>query len=57
MSISEGDLKKLNASVHSVKLPEESGGGYMALLEFVHDVHCVVNMLYSTILFNQVRVR
>ena len=42
MSISEETFEQLNASVHSVKLPEESGGGYMGLLVMVHQLHCVV---------------
>lgn len=46
MSISPTDFKKLNASKHSVKLPPESGGGYMGLPEFVHDIHCL-NILWK----------
>ncbi|KAM3070922.1 hypothetical protein ACMFMG_009833 [Clarireedia jacksonii] len=41
MSISEETRQRINASDGSVRLPEESGGGYMAMTEFVHEMHCI----------------
>ena len=46
MSVSEEDFNKLDASKHSVKVPTKFGGGRMASVEFVHQVHCVVSPLY-----------
>ncbi len=45
ISISEEEFRKLNASKHAVKVPPKLGGGFMALPEFVHQVHCVVRPL------------
>lgn len=42
MSISEETRQKINASDGSVRLPKESGGGFMAMTEFVHEMHCIV---------------
>ena len=42
ISITEEEYRKLNASRHAVKVPLNLGGGYMALPEFVHQIHCVV---------------
>ena len=42
MSITEETLGKINASEHAVRLPDESGGGYLAVLEVFHQLHCVV---------------
>ena len=42
ISISEGEFRQLNASEHAVKVPPNLGGGFMALPEFVHQIHCVV---------------
>ena len=45
ISIDEETLHKVNASVeYSVKLPDEIGGGYMASVEVLHQLHCL-NML------------
>ncbi|ATZ56076.1 hypothetical protein BCIN_12g06100 [Botrytis cinerea B05.10] len=41
MSISEETRQKINASDGSVRLPKESGGGFMAMTEFVHEMHCI----------------
>ncbi|CAD6580528.1 MAG: hypothetical protein ASARMPRED_000240 [Alectoria sarmentosa] len=41
ISISEGEFRQLNASEHAVKVPPNLGGGFMALPEFVHQIHCV----------------
>lgn len=43
--ISEGEFHQLNASKHAVKVPPEFGGGFMALPEFIHQIHCVVRPL------------
>ena len=42
MSITQETLDRINASEHAVKLPDESGGGYLAILEVFHQLHCVV---------------
>ena len=45
MSISEETLLAVNASFdYSVKLSPEIGGGYMASVEVLHQLHCL-NML------------
>ena len=41
--ISHDTLKRIGASEDSIKLPPESGGGYMGMLEIVHQLHCVVS--------------
>ncbi|MCJ1465022.1 hypothetical protein MMC07_003637 [Pseudocyphellaria aurata] len=41
-------LKKIKAPEYAVKFPEISGGGYMAILESIHQVHCV-NVLWQNI--------
>ena len=43
--ISEEEFHQLNASKHAVKVPPKLGGGFMALPEFVHHIHCVVRPL------------
>lgn len=45
ISITEEEFQKLNASKHAVKVPSDLGGGYMALPEYVHQIHCVVRLL------------
>ena len=45
ISITEEEFTKLNASKHAVKVPPDLGGGYMALPEYVHQIHCVVRLL------------
>lgn len=45
ISITEEDFRKLNASKHAVKVPPNLGGGFMALPEFVHQIHCEVRPL------------
>ena len=42
-SIGEDTLDRVGASRRNVRLPEESGGGYMAYLEIFHLLHCVVS--------------
>ena len=42
-SVDEETLDRVGASRRNVKLPEESGGGYMAYLEIFHLLHCVVS--------------
>ena len=44
MSISEEVYEHLNASKHAVKVPENLGGGRMAIFEMIHQVHCVVSV-------------
>lgn len=46
ISITEDEFRKLSASPHSVKVPEELGGGRMALLEVTHQIHCL-HMLWK----------
>ncbi|KAI9881204.1 MAG: hypothetical protein M1830_007182 [Pleopsidium flavum] len=41
-------LQKINAPEYAVKLPESSGGGYMAVFEYIHHLHCL-NTLRQTI--------
>ena len=43
MSISEQVYEHLNASKHAVKVPQNLGGGRMAIFEMIHQVHCVVS--------------
>lgn len=43
MSISHDTLKRIGGSEDSIKLPPESGGGYMGALEIFHQLHCVVS--------------
>ena len=45
-SISHETLLRIGASEDAVRLPPESGGGYMAALEAVHQLHCV-NLLWQ----------
>lgn len=47
IGISKEEFQKLNASKHAVKVPPKLGGGFMALPEFVHQIHCVVRLLRS----------
>ena len=42
MSISQDTLERIGAPKSSVRLPDESGGGYMGALEVFHQLHCVV---------------
>ena len=42
ISISREELVKIGGSEASVKLPPESGGGYMGWLEIYHQIHCLV---------------
>lgn len=44
MSIPEELFEKLNVSKNSVKAPEESGGGRLAYIEVLHQLHCVVSL-------------
>ncbi|KAF2111192.1 hypothetical protein BDV96DRAFT_603315 [Lophiotrema nucula] len=48
MSISEDVYKTLNASQDAVKLPPEAGGGYMAIFEGIHLIHCVKSLWQAT---------
>jgi hypothetical protein len=41
MSLSEEELKQVGASPDSVRLPPESGGGYLAYLSSHHLLHCL----------------
>lgn len=40
-------LEKIHAPAYAVKFPEASGGGYMGILESIHQLHCVVNNLIA----------
>ena len=42
MGLSDEVMEKIGHSKDSVRLPPESGGGYMANLEVHHQIHCVV---------------
>ncbi len=53
ISISEEEFQQLNASKHAVKIPPVLGGGYIALPEFVHQIHCVVRPLRGKELIGQ----
>ena len=50
ISISEEEFHQLNASKHAVKVPQKLGGGFIALPEFVHQIHCVVRAFRSQLL-------
>jgi len=41
MALSPSEFHKLNASKYSVRLSPEKGGGYLAVPEFAHQLHCV----------------
>ncbi|KAK9418792.1 putative Tat pathway signal sequence [Seiridium unicorne] len=41
MSLSEEELKQVGGSPNSVRLPPESGGGYLAYLSSHHLLHCL----------------
>lgn len=41
-SLNEELRAKIGAPDYAVKFPEESGGGYEAILESIHQLHCVV---------------
>ncbi|KAI1376971.1 hypothetical protein F4677DRAFT_416948 [Hypoxylon crocopeplum] len=41
MSLSEEELARVGGSPDSVRLPLESGGGYMAYLSSHHQLHCL----------------
>ena len=45
MSISQETLDRIDHSPESVRLPPESGGGFMGSLEVFHQIHCVVSWL------------
>lgn len=44
MRISEQVYEHLNASKYAVELPENLGGGRMAIFEMIHQIHCVVGV-------------
>lgn len=44
MSVSEQVYEHLNASKDAVKVPENLGGGRMAVFETIHQIHCVVSV-------------
>lgn len=46
-SLDDKLLHKIDAPDYSVKFPEESGGGYMAILESIHQLHCVVSIVIN----------
>ena len=43
MLIIHDTLKRIGASEDSIKLPLESGGGYMGALGIAYQLHCVVS--------------
>lgn len=43
--VSKEEFHKLNASKHAVEVSSKLGEGFMALPEFVHQIHCVVRLL------------
>ena len=45
MSVSEEVYQTVNASKHAVRMPKELGGGRQALLETIHQLHCLVSYL------------
>ena len=44
MSIPEQVYEHLNASKYAVKVPNNLGGGRMAIFEMIHQLHCVVSV-------------
>ncbi|KAF2872826.1 hypothetical protein BDV95DRAFT_490986 [Massariosphaeria phaeospora] len=48
MRIPERTFQTLNASKFSVKVPEDAGGGRMALFEAFHQLHCLRTLWMST---------
>lgn len=43
ISISEETFGKINASKNAVKVPAEYGGGRLAFVEAIHQLHCLVS--------------
>ena len=43
MGVDEETYLRLNASKHAVKVPQELGGGRLAFVEALHQLHCVVS--------------
>ncbi len=43
-SLNDNFLEKIDAPEYAVKFPTASGGGYMAILESIHQLHCVVRV-------------
>ncbi|KAJ6032643.1 hypothetical protein N7540_003375 [Penicillium herquei] len=41
ISLSEEDLLKGGKTTDAVRIPDIWGGGYLASLEFTHQIHCV----------------
>lgn len=50
-SINHETLRRLQAPESAVKLPESSGGGYMAVFEYVHYLHCLVSDIRSPLTY------
>ncbi|KAF2715326.1 hypothetical protein K504DRAFT_457500 [Pleomassaria siparia CBS 279.74] len=48
MSISDEVYRGLNASKHAAEVPPKAGGGYMAVFEGIHLVHCVRSLWETT---------
>jgi hypothetical protein len=49
VSVDEDTLRKVNGSKeYSVKLSPEMGGGYMASVEVLHQLHCLNMLRQST---------
>lgn len=47
-SLNEELRARIGAPDYAVKFPEESGGGYEAILESIHQLHCVVRAPLQT---------
>lgn len=48
MSVTDEDMDKIGHSKDSVRLPPESGGGFMGSLEVNHQLHCVYILWQAT---------
>lgn len=48
ISISEATFEKLNASKNAVRVPAEYGGGRMAFVEAIHQLHCLESLWQHT---------
>lgn len=49
-SLDDKLLNKIDAPEYAVKFPKESGGGYMAILESIHQLHCIVSTVAHPII-------
>ena len=45
ISIPEDTFGKLNASKNAVRVPADFGGGRLAFIEGIHQLHCLVSLV------------